>query len=176
MLDSTERENVMAKWSAVAPAGLGGIGRFLEKDERHALVSNPVRLLRVVEDNANRFGARWVLGLAYVASAEKVALGIKKNSFRDMQMDAARTALTDGETFDPVIIEQRPEDEAYVIRDATDVELDAVVAAAGADSLADLLAVEPWSEDDDAGETEGDAAPTPEPEPIPGEKLRKARK
>ncbi|MGD0783423.1 MAG: hypothetical protein ABSA30_11250, partial [Candidatus Aminicenantales bacterium] len=61
----------MAKWSETVGTGLAGLGRFLDKDERHGLADMPVRLLAIHDDPLNRFGARWVVSLAYLDTGEK---------------------------------------------------------------------------------------------------------
>ena len=163
----------MSKWSETIPAGLGAVGRFLTADERHGLATMPVRMLAIVDDPANRFGPRWVVSLAYLDTGEKVALGLKRNPVRDGQMEAGRKALADGEVFDPMIcevVETKAGNETYSFRDATDAEIAAIVAMTGAGSLAALLAIEPWSEDDEA-----DAAAAEDGEPIAGQKLGKGK-
>jgi hypothetical protein len=172
----------MGKWSETVGTGLKGMGRFLDKDQRHNLAVLPVRLLAVHDDPTNRFGARWVLTLAYLDTGEKVALGLKRNPVRDGIMNAARAKLADGETFDPIIITQDEKNDAFVIADASDEQIDAVIASTGADSLADLMAIEPWSAEDDADADAVADAPDSaavsagEPTVVPGEKLAKARK
>jgi hypothetical protein len=165
------------KWADIIPAGLKGIGRFLDESERHGLAEMPVRLLAVVDDPGNKYGARWVVSLAYLDTGEKVAMGLKKNAYRDMQMAAAAATLKAGDEISLLTVTQDPEhNDAYVFADA-DPELVSAVCTMTGESLETLLAIEPWSADDEAeAELEAEAeVPAPAPEPIKGETLARAQ-
>ena len=168
---------IMAKWSETVGTGLAGLGRFLDKDERHGLADMPVRLLSIHDDPLNRFGARWVVSLAYLDTGEKICIGLKRNPTRDGMLEGARAALAKGEVFEPILIklaETKNGNETYAFSDAPDEMLVQVVAQSGADDLAALMAIEPWTPDDDETDDTPASEPAAEPAALPGEKLRKA--
>ena len=156
---------IMAKWSETVGTGLAGLGRFLDKDERHGLADMPVRLLSIHDDPLNRFGARWVVSLAYLDTGEKICIGLKRNPTRDGMLEGARAALAKGEVFEPILIklaETKNGNETYAFSDAPDEMLAQVVAQSGADDLAALMAIEPWTPDDDeTDDTPASERPTP---------------
>lgn len=159
------------RFEDAVPTGFGDIGRFVDGDERRDLAGEPLSLAGVMDDPFGKFGARWIVSAAILATGEKIAIGLAKNSNRDRQLATLRELLDGGETLDPVVLESRTPahggNKFWTFRSATDDEL------AG---TAELPTDDEGPATSDDAEPDDEASTGGEPTAMPGERLRRSRR
>jgi hypothetical protein len=110
------------------------LGRYLNAEDRALLAGVPVKITSVDYEAGAKFGPRYLVGLAIVATDEAVLLPLgalteregKKvvNEGRKFQMEGLATALSEGDTIDPAILSKGPGDmDPWLFRSATAAEL-----------------------------------------------------
>lgn len=149
----------MAKLSAVIPTNpAADAGRFVNSEGMHDLMGRALRIVDIREDNTNRFGARWLVSVVDLGTGEKIALGLKRNPARDSILPAVKAVLDDegADGIDPVCLTRETPEKGgnsfWTFRDAADSEIEAAEAEA--------------ADDVDEGE----------PDEMPGETLKAARR
>lgn len=110
------------------------LGRYLNAEDRALLAGVPVKITSVDFEAGAKFGPRYLVGLAIVATGEAVLLPLgalterdgKKviNEGRKFQLEGLATALSEGDTIDPAILSKGPGDmDPWLFRSATAAEL-----------------------------------------------------
>ncbi len=118
--------------------GLADLGTFLDSDGKDELINGAVPLVfrRVVPDQLNRYGPRWIVSATRLDTGEVVAVGMPQNPTRNAQFEALAAALAedDAEPFDPVCLIRVGKKDAMTFRTATSAEVDATIAAQATDA------------------------------------------
>lgn len=85
-------------------------GRFIGKEEKHALAGRALAIQSVRDDGGHRYNGkpapRWLVSVSDLATGELIALGMAKNDGRDATYPALAAVLADEgpEGLEPVVL------------------------------------------------------------------------
>ena len=110
------------------------LGRYLNAEDRALLAGVPVMIASVDYEAGAKFGPRYLVGLALIATGEAVLLPLGATSLRDgktvvnegrkFQMEGLATALSEGDTIDPALLYKGSgANDPWLFRSATAAEL-----------------------------------------------------